>query len=253
MPYTLVQFCVEVIRLTGRKDLLNTKRKIEQQEKELLAWVDDVPGVEKAQQALQDDEMELKKELTPKMKIWPLKLKKLDLLGKAGNVDFDIAEAEIRKWESEIYQLAGKPAPPPQQPTKIDAVLKDIHNDHIKTIQALIEQLRNPLKGYRCARVIAFIVPKLLYLVFTLVILAIGASLLVEQLEGLPLKLGFAIAVWALQEFVITPRAEKQLHHFKRKKLKEFISRFSQLKIWAAFAAVAVEHQLQEKPSPKGE
>lgn len=247
MTESLFKFCVDVLKRTGREDLLETARQIEKREKELLTQIDEQPGHERAERALRDDELALEKDLSPKVEKWIVQLEKVDHLRRADLAEVKLVRIRIEELMNEFNQLSGKLNTPRQQSTEIDVLLERVHADYIQSLKALLKQLQQPLRGYSRAKALAFAVPKAIYLVFTLIIFAIGASLAGEQFEGMALKLGFAVLVWAVQEFFITPFAEKKLREYKRDRLRRFIYRLTLIRIWAIFLAADVEHKLKEE------
>lgn len=250
MSENLKNMLSDIVSRTGRTDLLDTGRIYAKREKELFALIDEKSGAERAEEALKEDEHKLEEEFRPKLKVWMKQLEVIDYRGRA-----ELAAEEMQELEEEekekLGQITRVTLLSPEDEKALKKLMKSTHKGYIESIRMILNELDKPLKKYRRAKAVAFLIPKFIYLLFTLIILTIGASMVGDRIQERILKLGFAVAIWAGQEFFVAPLYGKWLSKYRRERLKRFARQLAYIKVWVLFVGADVEHQLKKELKQK--
>jgi hypothetical protein len=236
----------DVIDRTGREDLWPVAFGIGDRDDEIIKLIDTPAGVELAETALEADERQLDEEQRPKLEKARLELKAADHLGRAGLVQGKLNRMRLEELLSNIKGKTLTESDP-----KLDKLLEDIHIKWVRTIDSLLADLGTELPRYRRSKLITALVPRIEYLLFTLLILTIGVGMIGDRIEDASLKFGFAIAVWAVQEFILAPRIERWKTHNRQQQLKKLARKLTLAKFYSTFMLIDIENDLNKKLDTK--
>lgn len=246
MSEELVQTFVDILHRTGREDLLDYGDALKKQENDIKGIIDEKSGIERAEELLTKDEKHWEESLRPKLKQWDLQLQQLHHQGKADAVKLRLGDIRIRELKEELKQQSETAGTIfSKESESLSDLVEQIHDNYLESLRTLVNQLGSALKDYRRSKFLTLGAAKVVYLMFTLLIFGIGASLIGDTLKTQLIKIGFAIAIWAIQEFSIVPLADKLLTKYKRERLERLASELFYRKLWAAYLSADIEYQLK--------
>ncbi len=246
MSQELVQKFVDILHRTGREDLLDYGDALKKRESDIKAIIDEKSGIERAEELLTEDEKDLEESLRPKLKQWDLQLQQLHHQGKADAVKFRLEDLRIRELKEELRQQSETTRTIfSKESESLSDLTEQIHDNYLESLRTLVNQLGSALKHYRRSKFLTLGAAKVVYLIFILFIFGIGASLIGDTLKTQLIKIGFAIAIWVIQEFFVVPLADKLLTKYRRERLKRLASQLFLRKLWAAYLSANIEYQLK--------
>lgn len=241
----LREYLFSVCNRTGQESiLLDSGKKVVDREKELLSIVDEAAGVDRVERALQDDVTAVENQHATKLTSWETRISQLD---KEGRERLGGSDGPLPKhpW----YRRVNTRANSDSLHKEVDVLLDRLHSDSIRALYDYAIEPRHPLRRYLLRKWFASLLSKCIALLALCFVFAVGANILGDIIQDMRLKYGFVLAVWAIEEFVVSPRIAATLGKRRRLALSGLVSTIARARLRLLATELDVEYFLRTSPN----